>query len=132
MKMKLSKKSMYLSFFFCLAIRPIVPYVQAESQSVDVRPVAGGYDPRENSNMSPLMAKYVDPVRGTGVEELIQMALTRNADLLAARQRINEAQGLLLQAGFRPNPGFEVSVTNGSILGRLGGAGVDARLRPYV
>lgn len=120
MKMKLSKKSMYLSFFFCLAIRPIVPYVQAESQSVDVRPVAGGYDPRENSNMSPLMAKYVDPVRGTGVEELIQMALTRNADLLAARQRINEAQGLLLQAGFRPNPGFEVSVTNGSILGSLG------------
>jgi cobalt-zinc-cadmium efflux system outer membrane protein len=48
------------------------------------------------------------------------MALTRNAELLAARQRTTEAQGLLLQAGFRPNPGFEVSVTNGSILGSRG------------
>jgi cobalt-zinc-cadmium efflux system outer membrane protein len=48
------------------------------------------------------------------------MALARNAELLAIRQRATEAQGLLLQAGFRPNPGFEVSVTNGSILGSSG------------
>ncbi len=120
MKRKRFKKSMFLSFFFCLVIRPIVPYVQAQSQSVDRRPDAGGSDPRENSNVSTLMTKYVDPVRGTSVEGLIQMALARNAELQAARQRITEAKGLLLQAGFRRNPGFEVSVTNGSILGSSG------------
>jgi cobalt-zinc-cadmium efflux system outer membrane protein len=57
---------------------------------------------------------------GTGVDELVQSALARNAELLAARQRIVEAQGLLHQAGLRPNPGVEVSVTNGSILGSAG------------
>lgn len=58
--------------------------------------------------------------QGLAVDELIQRALVRNAELLAARQRATEAQGVLFQAGFRPNPGFEVSVTNGSILGSQG------------
>jgi len=73
-----------------------------------------------NANTVISFTNYIDPVGGIRVEQLIQMALERNAELLAARQRIAEAQGLLLQAGFRPNPGFEVSVINGSILGSAG------------
>jgi cobalt-zinc-cadmium efflux system outer membrane protein len=59
--------------------------------------------------------KYVDP-GGITVEELVQNALSKNAQLLAARKQISEAEGLLLQAGLSPNPLFNFGVTNGSLL----------------
>lgn len=65
-------------------------------------------------------SRYLDPVQGTGVESLVQSALSRNADLLAQRQRIAEAQGLLRQAGFRVNPGIDVTYGTGSVLGSPG------------
>lgn len=68
----------------------------------------------------PLPSAYFDARSGTAVEQLVSMALARNAELLAARQRITEAQGLLRQAGFRPNPGFEFTVGTGSFLGSSG------------
>lgn len=48
------------------------------------------------------------------------MALTRNAELLAMRQRITETQSLLRQAGFRLNPGIDVTGGPGSFLGSSG------------
>lgn len=63
---------------------------------------------------------YFDARNGTSLDEIVAMALARNADLLAAQQSVTEAQALLRQAGFRPNPGFDVSVGTGSFLGSLG------------
>ncbi len=58
--------------------------------------------------------------RGMSMRQLVELALARNADLLATRQRTLEAQGLLRQAGFRPNPGVEASVSSGPLLGSRG------------
>lgn len=62
---------------------------------------------------------YLDPA-GLGLEQLVQAALTRNGELVAARQRTLEAQGLLRQAGFRPNPVFETEITSGTPTGSAG------------
>lgn len=64
-------------------------------------------------------AVYLDP-NGVDLDQLVQFALTRNADLTATRQRTLEAQGLLRQAGFRPNPVFETEVTSGAATGSEG------------
>ena len=66
------------------------------------------------------ISNYFDAANGTPVEQLVQTALARNAELLAARQRITEAQGLLRQSGFRANPSIDASVGNGRILGSPG------------
>jgi outer membrane protein TolC len=68
----------------------------------------------------PPISNYFDAANGTRVEQLVQTALARNADLLAARQRIAETQGLLRQSGFRTNPSIDASVGNGRILGSAG------------
>ena len=69
---------------------------------------------------SPAVSQFVDPANGVGLAQLVQIALTRNADLLATRQRTVEAQGLLRQAGFRPNPVLETEYTTGSPTGSSG------------
>ncbi|HEY6614326.1 MAG TPA: hypothetical protein VIZ32_07405, partial [Vicinamibacterales bacterium] len=46
-------------------------------------------------------SQFVDPASGLSVNQLVQLALSRNGDLMATRQRTVEAQGLLRQAGFR-------------------------------
>lgn len=53
-------------------------------------------------------------------EELVQVALERNRELLAARERMAEAQGLLRRAGVRPNPTLEVDYGAGGPLGSPG------------
>lgn len=63
---------------------------------------------------------YLDQTRGTGIDQLVEMALSRNADLLATRQRIAEAQGLLRQSAFRTNPAIEASYGAGAVLGSPG------------
>lgn len=68
----------------------------------------------------PAASQYVDAANGVTLQQLIQMALTRNADLLATRQRTVEAQGLLRQAGFRPNPVLETEYSTGSPTGSPG------------
>ena len=70
--------------------------------------------------ITPAVSQYVDPANGLGIDQLVQFALTRNADLLATRQRTLEAQGLLRQAGFRPNPVLETEFTSGSPTGSPG------------
>ena len=69
---------------------------------------------------SPAVSQFVDPANGVGLAQLVQTALARNADLLATRQRVAEAQGLLRQAGFRPNPVLETEYTTGSPTGSSG------------
>src|SRR5262245_18431858 len=60
---------------------------------------------------------YFDQARGTGVGQLVDMAFRQNADLLATRQRVTEAQGLLKQSGFKPNPSIDVSYGDGARVG---------------
>ena len=72
------------------------------------------------STVTPATSQFVDAATGVGLEQLVQMALTRNADLLATRQRTVEAQGLLRQAGFRSNPVLETEYTTGSPTGSSG------------
>ena len=54
------------------------------------------------------------------MEELVQVALERNRELLAARERVAEAQGLLRRAGVRPNPTLEIDYGAGGPLGSPG------------
>ncbi len=63
---------------------------------------------------------YVNQSTGLPLDKLVESALAKNADLLAVRQRAAEAQGLLRQAGLRVNPGVDLSVSNGAILGSPG------------
>ncbi|MBI4264704.1 MAG: TolC family protein [Acidobacteria bacterium] len=58
--------------------------------------------------------------RPTSLEELVTLALTRNADLQSVRQRTDAAQGLLRQAGLRPRPSLTVDATSGRPFGSHG------------
>lgn len=66
------------------------------------------------------VSPFLDPSNGVTLEQLVQTALARNADLLATRQRTAEAQALLRQAGLRPNPVVETEYTTGSATGSSG------------
>jgi len=54
------------------------------------------------------LTKYIDPVRGLSADEAVAYALAHNGELLAARQEIEAAQGLIRQAGLRPNPKLDL------------------------
>ena len=54
------------------------------------------------------------------VNDLIQTAVERNRELLALRQKVVEARGLLRQAGVRPAPSLQVGGATGSPLGSPG------------
>lgn len=56
----------------------------------------------------------------TTVSELVVQALERNREILAARERVAEAQGLLRQAGVRLAPTIEVEGGTGRPLGTRG------------
>lgn len=60
------------------------------------------------------------PAETITVGELAAQALQRNRDLLAARERVAEAQGLLRQAGVRLAPSIEVEAGTGRPLGTRG------------
>ena len=70
-------------------------------------PVLAQQTPPVNVAASPASStatgQFLDASDGLSVAQLVQLALARNGDLLATRQRNLEAQGLLRQAGFRPN-----------------------------
>ncbi|MBI4482230.1 MAG: TolC family protein [Acidobacteria bacterium] len=52
--------------------------------------------------------------------DLVRLAMERNRDFLAAKQRLVEAQGLLRQAGVRPFPTVEFEGSTGRALGTAG------------
>ena len=54
------------------------------------------------------------------VQQLIEAALEKNRDFLAAKQRLTEAQGLLRQAGIRPAPTVEIEGSTGRPIGTVG------------
>lgn len=58
--------------------------------------------------------------QGVTTNELVQMALDRNRDLLASRERVAEAQALLRRAGVRPNPTVEIDYGSGRPVGSPG------------
>lgn len=58
--------------------------------------------------------------RALTVDELVRLALERNRDLLATRERLAEAQGLLRRAGVRPNPTVDIDYGSGDPLGSPG------------
>ncbi|MCZ2153228.1 MAG: TolC family protein [Bryobacterales bacterium] len=62
-------------------------------------------------------ASYLDQARGTGIDQLVDQAFRQNSDLLATRQRLTEAQGLLRQSAFKPNPAIDVSYGDGAPVG---------------
>lgn len=56
----------------------------------------------------------------SSISKLVQDAIGRNREILAVRQRIAEAKGLLRQAGVRPNPTLEVEGGTGRQFGTRG------------
>lgn len=60
------------------------------------------------------------PTNMFSLSDLVTQALARNRDLLAARQRVAEAQGLLRQAGVRLAPTVEIEAGTGRPLGTRG------------
>lgn len=88
--------------------------VMAAGASVSVRAQEPAGSAAAATNVVFSVSQSIDPANGISLDQLVQTALTRNADLLATRQRTVEAQGLLRQAGFRPNPVFETELTTGS------------------
>lgn len=55
-----------------------------------------------------------------GAADLVDMAMQRNREFLAVKQRIAETQGLLRQAGVRPAPALEIEESSGRPLGSRG------------
>jgi cobalt-zinc-cadmium efflux system outer membrane protein len=58
--------------------------------------------------------------RAQTVEALVRKAIDNNRELLAMRQRVAEARGLLRQAGVRPAPAVEIDGSTGRPLGTRG------------
>ena len=53
------------------------------------------------------MARYFDPSNGMTADKAVAYALSHNGELLAFRNEVEAAQGLVRQAGLRPNPSVE-------------------------
>lgn len=61
------------------------------------------------ASVSAQSSQYVTATQGVAFEQLAQMALSRNADLRAARESVHQAEARLTQARLWPNPSFEFS-----------------------
>jgi len=53
-------------------------------------------------------------------DQLVEVALQRNRDFLAAKQRLAEARALLRRAGVRPAPTIEMEGATGRPIGTVG------------
>jgi len=71
----------------------------------------------ENKNSTASASTQYVNQNGTTVENLIEAALQRRADILAARQRLNIAQARLVTARQRPNPTLEAEYGSPRFLG---------------
>ncbi len=63
---------------------------------------------------------YVVEAGGETLDRLVEAALKQNGELLAVRQRIAEAQGLLTQSRLRVNPAVDASLASGRVLNSPG------------
>ena len=57
---------------------------------------------------------------GLTADQLVEMAVGRNREFLALKQRVSEAQALVRQAGIRPTPAVEFQGSTGKPLGSEG------------
>ena len=72
------------------------------------------------STLTPMLARYFDPVQGASSNDLVRRALASNAELAAARLEIERARARLSQAGLRPNPTLDFEQTTGRFTGAAG------------
>ena len=72
------------------------------------------------TNLPESAEQYVSDTGGETLERIVDAALKRNGDLLSARQRIAEAQGLLTQSRLRVNPAIDASFASGRALNSRG------------
>ncbi|MCL4850201.1 MAG: TolC family protein [Bryobacteraceae bacterium] len=68
-------------------------------------------------SVAPARLQPADPAT---VHKLLDIAVQNNGELSAVRQRMEEARGLLRQAGVRPPPALDISGYSGSLLGTAG------------
>lgn len=73
-----------------------------------------------SSGLTPILARYFDPVQGVSSNDLVRRALASNAELAAARLDIERARARLRQAGLRPNPTLDFEQTTGRFTGAAG------------
>lgn len=67
--------------------------------------------------MAPVWSQSSAPI---SLDELISQAVRNNEDVLSVQQRVEEAKGLLRQAGVRPAPVLEIGGVTGRPLGTAG------------
>ncbi len=72
------------------------------------------------STLTPMLARYFDPVQGASSNDLVRRALASNAELAAARLDIERARARLSQAGLRANPTLDFEQTTGRFTGAAG------------
>ena len=80
------------------------------------------------STLTPMLARYFDPVQGVSSNDLVRRALASNAELAAARLDIERARARLSQAGLRPNPTLDFEQTTGRFTGAAGESEVSVGL----
>src|ERR1035437_7579663 len=69
------------------------------------------HPPPMHEPVSASVSKYLDQVQGKTANELVDLALTNNADLAAMRKEAEAAEAMIRQARLRPNPGIEARGT---------------------
>ncbi|HEX7331125.1 MAG TPA: TolC family protein [Pyrinomonadaceae bacterium] len=72
------------------------------------------------NSVTPLLARYFDPLQGASSNDLVRRALSANAELAATRLEIERARARLRQAGLRPNPTLDFEQTTGRFTGSAG------------
>jgi cobalt-zinc-cadmium efflux system outer membrane protein len=98
--------------------RLLILLILAAAQILSVAQVASAQDadaaqPPQSDDTS--IAGYVDSANGMTADEAVTYALAHNGELLAARKEIDVAQALVRQAGLRPNPRLDASISQNAI-----------------
>ncbi len=70
--------------------------------------------------LASVVTLYFDPLQGASSSELVNRALTSNADLSATRLDIERGRARLRQAGLRPNPTIDFEQASGRMVGSPG------------
>jgi len=70
--------------------------------------------------LASVVSRYFDPLQGASSSELVNRALTSNAELSATRLDIDRGRARLRQAGLRPNPTVDFEQTSGRLVGSPG------------
>ena len=81
-----------------------------------------------SSSVTPMLARYFDPVQGASSNDLVRRALASNGELAAVRLDIERARSRLRQAGLRPNPTLDFEQTTGRFTGAAGESEVSVGL----